>query len=100
MLTRRQFLKTAAVSSGTVAIAPTSLFAAEPKAPSFVSGQSSYHLGTVTYNIAKDWDVPTIIKNCTETGFEGVELRTGHKHGVEIGLDAKGRAEVKKRFAD
>ena len=54
----------------------------------------------MTYNIAKDWDVATIIKNCTETKFEGVELRTTHKHGVEVTLAPAQRAEVKKRFAD
>lgn len=57
-------------------------------------------LGTVTYNIAKDWDVPTIIKNLTEVGMEAVELRTTHKHGVEIALSPAQRAEVKKRFDD
>ena len=40
-------------------------------------------LGLVTYNLANEWDLETIEKNCTETGFEGVELRTGHGHGVE-----------------
>ena len=57
-------------------------------------------LGIVTYNIAKDWDVPTIIKNCAATKFQGVELRTSHKHGVEVSLTPEQRAEVKKRFAD
>lgn len=57
-------------------------------------------LGTVTYNLAKDWDIPTILKNCTEAKFEGVELRTTHKHGVEVTLSKAQRAEVKKRFAD
>ena len=57
-------------------------------------------LGTVTYNIAKDWDVPTIIKNLTEVGMDGVELRTTHKHGVEISLSPAARAEVRKRFDD
>jgi sugar phosphate isomerase/epimerase len=57
-------------------------------------------LGTVTYNIAMDWDVPTIIKNCTEAKFEGVELRTSHKHGVKVTLTKEERAEVRKRFAD
>lgn len=57
-------------------------------------------LGIVTYNIARGWDVPTIIKNCTETGFEGVELRTTHAHGVEVSLSKAERAEVRKRFAD
>lgn len=57
-------------------------------------------LGLVTYNLAKDWDVPTIIKHCTETRFEGVELRTTHAHKVEVGLTAGERTEVRKRFAD
>ena len=55
-------------------------------------------LGTVTYNIAKDWDVPTIIKNLTALKFDGVELRTTHKHGVEISLSPAARAEVRKQF--
>ncbi len=57
-------------------------------------------LGLVTYNMAAQWDVATIIKNCRETGFEGVEFRTTHKHGVEDTLTATQRAEVKKQFAD
>ena len=55
-------------------------------------------LGTVTYEIAKDWDVPTIITNLAEVGMEAVELRTTHKHGVEISLAPAARAEVRKRF--
>lgn len=55
-------------------------------------------LGTVTYNIAKDWDIPTIIKNLGDLGFDGVELRTTHKHGVEITLSAAERADVRKQF--
>jgi len=57
-------------------------------------------LGIVTYNIAKDWDVPTLIEKCKATGMEAVELRTTHNHGVEPTLSASQRAEVKKRFAD
>ena len=55
-------------------------------------------LGTVTYLIAKDWDVPTIFKNLTEVGMDAVELRTTHKHGVEIALPAAARVEVRKAF--
>jgi sugar phosphate isomerase/epimerase len=55
-------------------------------------------LGTVTYNIAKDWDVPTIIKNLTEVGMDAVELRTTHKHGVEISLSPAARADLRKQF--
>jgi sugar phosphate isomerase/epimerase len=57
-------------------------------------------LGLVTYMWGADWDLPTLIKNCEETGFEGVELRTEHKHGVEPSLSAEARREVAKRFAD
>jgi sugar phosphate isomerase/epimerase len=57
-------------------------------------------LGAVTYEIAKNWDVPTLIKNLTETGFDAVELRTTHKHGVELSLSSAARVEVRKRFED
>ena len=57
-------------------------------------------LGTVTYNLAQDWDIATIIRNCEAAGFQGVELRTTHKHGVEVTLGKAERAEVRKRFAD
>ncbi len=59
-----------------------------------------YRLGLVTYQLAKDWDVEEIIANCTETGFEGVELRTTHAHGVEVELSAAQRQQVRARFAD
>jgi sugar phosphate isomerase/epimerase len=55
-------------------------------------------VGAVTYNVAKDWDVPTIIKNFTAAKLDGVELRTTHAHGVEITLSAAQRAEVRKQF--
>jgi sugar phosphate isomerase/epimerase len=57
------------------------------------------HLGAVTYNVLKDWDLETIIKNLEAAGFEAVELRTGHKHGVEPSLGPEERARVKERFA-
>jgi sugar phosphate isomerase/epimerase len=57
-------------------------------------------LGTVTYNLAKSWDIETIIKNCAATQFQGVELRTTHAHKVEVELSKQVRAEVRKRFLD
>ena len=33
-------------------------------------------LGLVTYMMAADWDLDTIIQKCQMLGFEGVELRT------------------------
>src|SRR5690349_3221620 len=96
MQTNRRFFVKAAATVAAVSLFPAD--AAEPK--TFISGAPIMKLGAVTYNIAKDWDVPTIIKNCTETKFQGVELRTSHKHGVEVELNKEQRAEVKKRFAD
>ncbi len=63
-------------------------------------GLSPLKLGLVTYNLAKDWDVPTLIKNCTEAHFDGTELRTSHNHKVEVDLTPAQRSEVRKRFAD
>jgi sugar phosphate isomerase/epimerase len=57
-------------------------------------------LGIVTYQIAKDWDIPTILEKCTTLDLAGVELRTEHAHGVEISLSADERATVRKQFAD
>jgi sugar phosphate isomerase/epimerase len=90
---RRDFLTavTAVPALGMVA-------AAQPQKPG--PARSGLKVGTVTYNIAKDWDIPTIIKNLTEVGMDAVELRTTHKHGVEISLSPAQRAEVRKRFED
>ncbi len=90
-LDRRQFLAHSAV--GLAALSASRLGAAE-------ASKNSLQLGLVTYNWGKDWDVPTIIKNCEATQFRGVELRSTHKHGVEITLDAKQRDHVRKQFAD
>lgn len=57
-------------------------------------------IGTVTYNLAKDWDIETLIKNCEEAKFEGVELRTTHAHKVEVNLSKQERETVRKRFQD
>ncbi|HKQ37289.1 MAG TPA: sugar phosphate isomerase/epimerase family protein [Verrucomicrobiae bacterium] len=88
--TRRDFL----VACGALAV----IGAAAPK--SFVVRPSKMKLGTVTYNIAKDWDIETIIKNCEEAKFEGVELRTTHAHKVEVNLTPAEREQVRKRFQD
>ena len=61
---------------------------------------SKMKLGLVTYQWGRDWDLPTLISNCEKTGFEAVELRTEHAHGVETSLSVSERSEVKKRFAD
>ena len=57
-------------------------------------------IGIVTYNMAADWDLETIFEKCGALGFDGVELRTTHAHGVEIELSQSERDEIKQRFAD
>ena len=55
-------------------------------------------LGAVTYNVLKDWDVETIVRNLQAADFEAVELRTGHKHLVEPSINAAERDRVKNLF--
>jgi sugar phosphate isomerase/epimerase len=96
--TRRQFLTTAAAF--TAAGLPLSAGVAAA-APSNQTGKPLlFKLGLVTYNVAKDWDLPTILKICKATGLAAVECRTTHKHGVEPSLGLDARKEVKQRFAD
>ena len=68
---------------------------------SFAKGKGQkMKLGLVTYQWGKDWDIPTLIKNCTAAKIYGVELRTEHAHGVDPTISAVRRKEVKKIFAD
>lgn len=98
---RRNFLKTTALGLGAWMLRASVAESATTKArPTFLLGAPKMHLGLVTYNLAKDWDIETIIKNCEATGFEGVELRTTHAHKVEVDLTKDQRREVKKRFED
>ncbi len=93
--TRRDFLVSASLAGCAIATlepgvsAPARPFPAKPL----------MKIGIVTYNIAKDWNIETIIENLSEVRYDGVELRTGHAHGVEISLSAGKRAEVRDRFA-
>ena len=97
---RRFFLKTATLTGAALAVGRGPAQAAEAASPkNFLTRAPQMKLGTVTYNLAQDWDVPTIIKNCEAAGFQGVELRTSHKHGVEVSLSKAERAEVRKQFA-
>lgn len=57
-------------------------------------------LGLVTYQWGKDMSLADLITTCAQTRFEGVELRSTHRHGVEPSMSANARGEAKKRFAD
>lgn len=93
-LHRRNFLKTAAIATA------WPLLSSRPGVYAAAPAESKLRLGLVTYNWGKDWDLPTLLKNCEATGYAGVELRSTHKHGVEITLSESEREEVRKRFAD
>lgn len=90
---RRDFLKVSAASC----LIPSAIVSQQAMA---AEQSKKLQLGLVTYNWGKNWDVPTIIKNCTATKFKGVELRSTHKHGVEITIDKQQRQEVKRQFED
>ena len=87
-LNRREFLGAAVAST---------LVASQAKA---VLVPAKFKLGLVTYNVAQNWDLPTLLRNASEAGVAAVECRTTHKHGVEPKLTADQRATVKKQFAD
>ncbi|HOC56866.1 MAG TPA: TIM barrel protein [Verrucomicrobiota bacterium] len=100
-ISRRQFIRASSLSLGAVSLAPELPCGTAAATPaSFVVRSPKMHLGLVTYNLAQDWDIPTIIKNCEAAQFEGVELRTSHAHKVEVNLTAEQRKEVRKRFQD
>lgn len=92
---RRRFLQSAGL--GVLSLALPAKAAERPRT---FARSATMKLGLVTYNLARDWDIPTLIKNCAEARFEGVELRTTHAHGVEVSLSAPEREEVRRRFAD
>ena len=103
---RREFLKSGIVSAaGITCLGPAKGggAAANPVVRTTAEAAATpppFHLGLVTYNLAVNWDIETIINNCEKTGFEGAELRTTHKHGVEPSISKQKREEVKKRFSD
>jgi len=97
--TRRKFIQTTILGASALSVGVIKTSASETAQ----IGQKKYpplKLGIMTYNLGKDWDIDTIIKNCSETGWVHAELRTTHKHGVEVILNKQQRAEVKKRFKD
>jgi len=94
---RRSFLRNSALSAGLLGALPV-LAADSSKTPSFVTKAPNMRIGMVTYNLAQDWDIETIIKNCQAAQFDGVELRTSHAHKVEVNLTKEERTKVRDRF--
>jgi sugar phosphate isomerase/epimerase len=63
---------------------------------------SKMKFALTTYEWGVDWDIPTLIDNCSKAHAFGVEVRTDqqNKHGIELTLTKAQRSDVKKRFAD
>jgi len=101
-LSRRMFLTTSAISATALMLPAYGQSSQKEKKQnkSIKLNQNPLKVGLMTYTLGKDWDIETIIKNCTEAEWKSVELRTTHKHGVEVTLSAAQRADVKKRFKD
>jgi sugar phosphate isomerase/epimerase len=59
-----------------------------------------FGFGLVTYLWGADWDLPTLLANCLAAGYQAVELRTTHAHGVEPALDDNQRRDVARQFDD
>jgi hypothetical protein len=97
-ISRREFLTQGVCAAGLAAAASAA------GRPGKAAGKRRVlmHFGFTTFQWGKDWDIPTLIANCQKVGVFGVELRTssGYAHGVELQIDARRRAEVKKIFAD
>ncbi|MEO2091710.1 MAG: TIM barrel protein [Gemmataceae bacterium] len=89
---RRSFLASAAIAPLLPAVAKS----ADP----VKSAAAKFKLGLVTYNVAANWDLPTVLDICKRVGIAAVECRTTHKHGVEPKLSADERKKVKRQFAD
>ncbi|MCE7064903.1 sugar phosphate isomerase/epimerase [Dyadobacter sp. CY326] len=91
---RKTFLKELSLLTG------ASLVYGQAGAADLSWKKADFRLGFVTYLWGKDWDLPTLIKNCSDTKINGVELRVEHAHKVMPELTKAERIEVKKKFAD
>jgi hypothetical protein len=93
--TRRELFAAAAgiAATGAAGIQTTA------RAQAQTAGDPPFKLGTVTYNVPKDWDLATLLKVLPQAGVGAVEFRTTHAHGVEPSLTPAQRSEVRQRAA-
>ncbi|UCH63990.1 MAG: TIM barrel protein [Fidelibacterota bacterium] len=96
-ISRREFLTRGSQAAMGI-IAGSALVACGTKQPVVRKPPDKLQLGFVTYQWGRDWDLPTLIRNCQKTGVLAVELRTQHAHGVDSHINARQRYEVKIRF--
>ncbi len=91
LFSRREALAAATAAGFALGETPSSA-APRPK--------GTIHLGMVTYNVAKDWDIDTLLKHAKAAEWEGAEFRTTHAHGVEPSLGEPARHDLKQKLAD
>ncbi|MGV3662440.1 MAG: sugar phosphate isomerase/epimerase family protein [Prosthecobacter sp.] len=97
MSSRRHFLHTMFGAGAASVVAPSFVSAAD--AALTYKGEN-IQFGLVTYMWGAEWDLPTLIQNCTTAKVTGVELRVDHAHKVDPSLTAEQRLEVRRRFED
>jgi sugar phosphate isomerase/epimerase len=93
-LSRRELLAGAGLAAAGFAGAPAPLEAQERTSP------PPFGVGTVTYNVPKDWDLATLLRILPKAGLTAIEFRTTHAHGVELSTPSSQREEIRKRCAD
>ncbi|HLZ07910.1 MAG TPA: sugar phosphate isomerase/epimerase family protein [Chloroflexota bacterium] len=59
-------------------------------------------LSLLTYNLARQWDLPKLIEVARGSGYAGIEFRAdaGHEHGVELARSAAERRQIRDRLED
>lgn len=74
---------------GTTESAPAAVEAATVARPRF---------GILVSPWARDWDVPTLLRNAQRAGVQGIEMGVGEAHGVSPDLPDRQRQEIRLRF--
>ena len=99
ILDRRDFMHsvTGLAAAGLVPISQLPAICAEPNGGAAIA---NFRFGLVTYMWGSDWNLPILLTNCEKAGALGIELRTGHAHGVEPGISADSIRDVIHRFKD
>jgi sugar phosphate isomerase/epimerase len=59
-------------------------------------------LSLLTYNMARNWELPKVLDFARQGGYAGIEFRAEarHKHGVELETSPEERREIRNRVQD
>jgi sugar phosphate isomerase/epimerase len=59
-------------------------------------------LSLLTYNMARNWELPKLLEFARQGGYAGIEFRAEarHKHGVELEANPEERREIRDRVQD